>query len=103
MVIILNDMKLNTNKKLKPPAPIPEFQRQCDVIDGVEVISYTPVVYPQFPSADEFSLEAMMKAGVSPESLKINTQNIERLDGVDMLSQFAAEAESILTPSNVLE
>lgn len=45
-------------------------------------------------SADLWSLDALMKAGINPESMHIHTGYSTRLDGINDLQSVAAEVEA---------
>lgn len=75
---------------------IPELMFQPLLVDGVEVPNWVPAVYPVHPSYDNFSTEAMLKAGVDPSSIHIHVQSADRIDGYNAVEAFAAAAEQVL-------
>lgn len=67
--------------------------------DGNEIITYEEFDYPSFQDSlgvvENWSLESLLKAGVNP-NFPIHTGNPTRLDGIDVVNQAAAIADSLL-------
>lgn len=67
--------------------------------DGIEHIVFVPVDYPaiqaSFGFVSDWSLNALLAAGVNP-NFPISTGLNTRLEGVDVLAQFDSVADSIL-------
>lgn len=78
---------------------LPEYSLKIVELDGAETPTWVPAVYPNFPDFRDYSTESMLKAGVDPGSIHVNTQSGDRLDGGSTVAAFAAEAESILNSS----
>lgn len=72
--------------------------------DGQEFISYESVDYPKFQASlgtvDDWSLNALLKAGINP-AFPISTGLNTRLEGIDVLEDYKALAESLLVDENV--
>lgn len=71
--------------------------------DGNELVSYLPIDYPKiqasFGSVLDWSLDALLKAGINP-NFPIHTGLNTRLEGVDVVAQYAAFAEDVLNSEN---
>lgn len=71
--------------------------------DGNEFVTYEPVDYPTLVEANGsvglWSLNALLKAGISP-NFPIRTGLNTRLEGIDVINQAAAVADSILAENN---
>ena len=98
-------LKMYFNPKVNQCSPvIGDVQRVVSHLDdGTEVITFVPVDYPAIQrslgSVDDWSLSALLKAGIDP-NFPIHTGNNTRLEGIDVLSQFEAEADAILNENN---
>lgn len=68
--------------------------------DGNEFVTWQKFDYPTFQESlgtvDVWSLDALLKAGINPD-FPIHTGNNTRLEGVGVVSQAAAIADSILS------
>lgn len=67
--------------------------------DGNEIITWEEVDYPAIQNANgivqDWSLNALLSAGINP-NFPIHTGNNTRLEGIDVVNQAAAMADSIL-------
>lgn len=71
--------------------------------NGNEIVTYVEVDYPSIQqslgSVEDWSLSALLKAGINP-NFPIHTGNSTRLDGLSDLGQFSAEADAILAEAD---
>lgn len=93
------------NKDVDQCSPIQEDRQRVVQYDedGNEMVVYLPVDYPTFQASNglvtDWSLDALLKAGVNPD-FPIHTGNPTRIEGTDVLEQYAAFAEDILKAEN---
>lgn len=68
--------------------------------DGVEYVTYEPVDYKKIidshGSVSDWSLDTLLKAGIDP-AFPIHTGLSTRLDGVSVINELSAQADSILS------
>lgn len=87
-------------------SPVQEdFSRKvCYDEEGKELVIYVPVDYPAIQaslgSVTDWSLNALLAAGIDP-NFPISTGLNTRLEGVGVVEDFKALAESLLNESNV--
>lgn len=71
--------------------------------DGKEVIVFVPsdneALIASNGKVTDWSLDTMLKAGINPQTIGTpRTGFNSRIEGVDMVNQFAQQADKILTP-----
>lgn len=89
------------------PADMVDYERTVSYDeDGKEIISFVPVDYKKITeslgSVDNWSLSALLKAGVNPNFGIHTASSVSRLEGVDAIQGAEADVESIIN-SNVEE
>lgn len=71
--------------------------------DGNELVTWEPVDYPSIVkkhgTVSDWTLNALLKAGINPASMKIHTTAGTRLEGVNAVQDFSAAADAILAES----
>ena len=81
---------------------IPEFERVVEVDeDGNEYTSYIPLdtkkIIESNGKVSDWQLDALLKAGINPESFSIHTaSSVSRLEGAGTVSQIEKDLDSIL-------
>lgn len=96
------------NDKIDQRSPvIGDLQRVVSVDEeGIEHISWKEVDYPKFQESlgtiDDWSLTNLLKAGIDP-AFPIHTGTSTRLDGLNSLSDFEAEAAKIFEEMSKVE
>ena len=74
--------------------------------EGKEVITFIDSKIAEkveYGSADDWTLKSLMAAGINPSSFHINTSGATRLEAAGSLSDFAAEADVILSENTKTE
>lgn len=81
---------------------IPEFTRVIEVDeDGNEYVSYVPLdtkkIIESNGKVSDWQLDALLKAGINPESFSIHTaSSVSRLESAGTISQIEKDLDSIL-------
>lgn len=95
------------DKSVNQCSPVqPDFNRVVNYDkNGNEIITYEEVDYPSIQDSlgtvHEWSLNALLRAGINP-NFPIHTGNSTRLDGIDVVNQASAIADSILAENEDL-
>ena len=98
----------NFNTECNQCSPVQkDYDRVVNIDDeGNEYITYVEVDYPKIQqshgSVSDWSLDALLKAGINP-NFSIHTGLNTRLEGASTVSQFESSAEEILSQLNLDE
>lgn len=93
------------NKDIDQCSPVQvDYERVVNYdADGNEIITWEEVDYPAIQATNgvvqDWSLNALLSAGINP-NFPIHTGNNTRLEGIDVVNQAAAMADSILAENN---
>lgn len=97
----MNVLKVYFDKSIEQRSPVQIDYNRIVKYDekGNEIITYQEVDYPSFQKslgkAFNWKLEELLKAGINPD-FPISTGLSTRLEGVNVVADFASQAESIL-------
>lgn len=105
----MNSLALKYNHSINTASPLFEgLERIVNYDqDGNEVISFAVSnVKLNFGKVVNFSLDSMIKAGINPDSMRVNTSSVSRVDSLDKfdeLSQIAEKVFNDINPDNKTE
>lgn len=104
-MLMKNALSRNFNYDLDQRSPVVvDYQRTEKVAeDGSTSVVFEKVDYPSIQAshgdARDWSLDSMFKAGVNPQSFAIHTGFNTRLEGVNILNEFASQIDAALAPA----
>lgn len=105
--MVISVIKKYFNPKVNQASPvIGEFGRVVETDEhGAEYISYQPVdcqkIIKSNGSVKEWKLDALLKAGISPEAMSVRTGNVTRLEGVDTIRSIESDLDAFIAESKV--
>lgn len=97
-----NALSRNFNYDLDQRSPVvADYERSEKVADdGSIFVVYEKVDYSSIQAshgdARDWSLDSLFKAGINPQSFAIHTGFNTRLEGVNILNEFASQIDAVL-------